>query len=124
MDNISRLLTPNIELRNNLSQFIECFIEFYGEESRSEIENKFSKMLPIAYITPEQFSRNLGKIEETFSDNLFNKILTNKKTLLTKSDLFEGNSLKYANIQSIYKYQTFFDSFCLGSEERKKERLP
>lgn len=121
MDNISRLLTPNIELRNNLSQFIECFIEFYGEESRSEIEDKFSKMLPIAYITPEQFSRNLRKIEESFSNNLFKKILTNKNTRLTKSDLFEGNSLEYVNIQTIHKYQMFFDAFCLGSEGRKKD---
>lgn len=120
MDNISKLLMPNKELRENLDQFKEAFIEFYGEEARTEIEEKFSKILPIGYISPEQLSRNLRDIEQKFTDEQINQILQNNQTSLSKKDLIDDNSFEYFNLQPIYKYQRFYEAFCLGAEERQK----
>lgn len=120
MDNISKLLMPNKELRENLDQFKEAFIEFYGEEARAEIEEKFSKILPIGYISPEQLSRNLRDIEQKFTDDQINQILQNNQTTLSKKDLIDNYSFDYFNLQPIYKYQRFYEAFCLGAEERQK----
>lgn len=123
MDNIAKLLMPNEVLRNNLDKFKEAFIEFYGEESRTEIEDKFSKILPIGYISPEQLSRNLSDIVKKFTDESFIRILQNSPTTLKKEDLIDNYSFEYTTLQPIYKYQSFYEAFCLGAEERKKDLL-
>lgn len=120
MDDIAKLLMPNEVLRNNLDKFKEAFIEFYGEESRTEIEDKFSKILPIGYISPEQLSRNLSDIVKKFTDESFIRILQNSPTTLKKEDLIDNYSFEYTTLQPIYKYQSFYEAFCLGTEERKK----
>ena len=107
MDNIAKLLMPNEVLRNNLDKFKEAFIEFYGEESRTEIEDKFSKILPIGYISPEQLSRNLSDIVKKFTDESFIRILQNSPTTLKKEDLIDNYSFEYTTLQPIYKYQLF-----------------
>ena len=119
MDNIAKLLMPNEVLRNNLDKFKEAFIEFYGEESRTEIEDKFSKILPIGYISPEQLSRNLSDIVKKFTDESFIRILQNSPTTLKKEDLIDNYSFEYTTLQPIYKYQSFYTKFLrpIGSEK-------
>ena len=121
MDKILRALNSNEVLRNNLDKFIDAFAEFYGESSRAEIEEKFSRMLPIGYISPDELSRKLRDLGKIFTDQAIEEILANKKTSLSKSDLFENYSFEYSVLQPISKYQEFYEAYCKGPETRKKE---
>lgn len=119
MHNIFRLLNPTEELRNNLDQFKEAFIEFYGEESRNEIDEKFSKMLPIAYISPEQLKILLINLEKRFTNEIIGEILLNKNIAISKKDLIGDYSFEYANLQPISAYQKFYEVYCLAPEKRQ-----
>lgn len=119
MHNIFRLLNPTEELRNNLDQFKEAFIEFYGEESRNEIDEKFSKMLPIAYISPEQLKVLLINLEKRFTNEIIGEILLNKNIAISKKDLIGDYSFEYANLQPISAYQKFYEVYCLAPEKRQ-----
>ena len=45
----SKLLNSSETLRNNIQIFIDAFVEFYGEDKRAEIEDKFQRTLLITY---------------------------------------------------------------------------
>lgn len=120
MNDILKFLTPNEILRNNLDQFKEAFIEFYGEESRNEVEEKFSKMLPIAYISPDQLKILLINLEKRFTDEIIGEILLNKDISISKKDLIGDYSFEFANLQPISLYQKFYEVYSLTLEKRQE----
>lgn len=121
MDRILRILNANEVLRENINEFKKAFIEYYGENSRAEVEDKFSKMLPIGYTSPDLIENILYTIENNYTDNVLNHILEDRNISLNKEDLNNNSSFKYLSLQPIYNYKKFYEAFTLGTEERKKQ---
>lgn len=51
-----KLLSAEEVLQNNISKLIDIFCLYYGEDSRSFIEEKFSNFLFIPYQTPDNLN--------------------------------------------------------------------
>ena len=116
MDRILRILNANEILRKNINEFKRAFIEYYGENSRAEIEDKFSKMLPIGYTNPNLIKNILYTLENIFTDNVFNNILKDRNISLEKEDLNNNYSFSCLNLQPIYNYKIFYEAFTLVTE--------
>ena len=119
-ERLLKLLNCQEELNKGLSTYIEAFVDFYGEEKKSEIEEAFKNAMYIGYQTPDQIFLTLNKIEDNTSNELITKILLENKTNLTKEDLFQNYSFKYETLMPIHKYREFYDLYKLTEEQRLK----
>ena len=108
-ERLLKLLNYQEEFHKGLSTYLEAFIDFYGEEHKKEIKEKFKNALYIGYQTPDNISLTLNKIEDNISNELITKILLNNKTNLTQEDLFKNYSLKYKTLMPIYYCQEFYN---------------
>lgn len=119
MNDVLKSLNPTEVLRNNINQFKEAFVEFYGEDSRNEIEEKFSKMLPIAYTRPDKIDTILRDLEKIITNQIIDETIQIQNLSISKKDLFEDYSFTHENLQPIYKYQNFFEVYSLSFEQRQ-----
>ena len=119
-ERLLKLLNYQEEFHKGLSTYLEAFIDFYGEEHKKEIKEKFKNALYIGYQTPDNISLTLNKIEDNISNELITKILLNNKTNLTQEDLFKNYSLKYKTLMPIYYCQEFYNLYKLSKEQRLK----
>ena len=109
------------ELQKNLKTFKEAFIEYYGEDKRSVIEERFQKMLPIAYLVPDDIQHFLIQLEKEKTKELLTKLLENKDTSLNYEDLFGDVGLQYSGLQPLNKYLKFYEEYQKGREKRTEE---
>ena len=66
-----KLLSAEEVLQNNISKLIDIFCLYYGEDSRSFIEEKFSNFLFIPYQTPDNLNALLIKLIKKNLRNFF-----------------------------------------------------
>ena len=107
-------------LRNNIYKFKEAFILYYGEDKRDLIEEKFSKALFIACLSPDALESTIRELKEVKSNEIIDRIMTSSETVLTKEDLFGDFSFEYSNLFPINNYIEFMKLYELGEDGRKK----
>ena len=114
----SKLLNSSETLRNNIQIFIDAFVEFYGEDKRAEIEDKFQRTLLITYKSPDSLNRILYTLKKLKSENLSNKLLKDIETIYTLDDLLKDFLYDSSNLMPISNLKKFFELYKLSKEER------
>ena len=118
IEEFDKFLNCNEYLRNNLGVFIDAFIEYYGEEKREEIINKFSKMIPIAYISPENVSNRMNELKKYYTKEIFNKFKEMNPTIYDQNDLLSFYELDDITHTPLVRFQNFYELYSLSKEER------
>ena len=112
-----KLLSAEEVLQNNISKLIDIFCLYYGEDSRSFIEEKFSDFLFIPYQTPDNLNALLNQIDKEKSQELFLDVLQDQ-SILSKDDLFRSYTFRNASTFPIAVYQTFYEAYQMGEDMR------
>ena len=125
------LLNPSEILEKSLPKLIEVFADFYGEERRKRIEEKFNNMLLIGYHSTNSIGHILNNIYRQKQMELINEFVENEHLKLSPEerkfleninlassdtpDFLKANEsafadikYKFANFKSIYaEYESF-----------------
>lgn len=104
-----RLLNPTETIVSHLPLIIEAFVEFYGEEERENITNKFNHMLVIGYSNPHDINSMIIKIDNQKSDEIKESFLSRCATreeekVKLKQLFFYNASLQHNNLHPINEY--------------------
>ena len=119
------LLECNQNLRNHIQDFINIFVDYYGEEQRPYIEQRFNSTALLGFLTIPELSRILKNISKNESNKLFKTLLKNTNLPVNKTLLFgledDENLLDFKEKHPIYKYKLFYEEFILGEKGRKEK---
>lgn len=91
-----KLLNGTEIFKEKLPAIIEVFVEFYGEENRSYIEERLNSIIPICFNKPEEKKYIIQKAEEAIQNRLY-----------------ESFFQKY-NLENNYENSTFYFPYNLG----------
>ena len=98
-ETISQRFNASIIIREKLPKIIEAFVNFYGEEERDYIEDKFKNVFIVSYGSPKSYERIIEKNDKKVKDYLEEKLL---------ADLKIPRNLKYRFLESIFgEYEIF-----------------
>ena len=117
---IERNLNIHQFLKENINNYKEVFIEYYGEESREFIEHKFSHLATIGFIPTDSIRSYLIDIEKEISNEILEKQDFNTFPL-EKEEIFEKYHLGYYSLTPIGKCEEFIDEIKLSKTERVEE---
>ena len=67
---LERRLSPEKTIQNYLPKIIQTFIEYYGEENKDNIINKFQNIFLICTQTPSGLKNNLFHLKQTYGQEL------------------------------------------------------
>ena len=125
-EKINKLLDSNNSLKNHIKDFIEIFVEYYGEEQRNYIEQKFNGALYNGYLPLDEFRYKIKELEIIKSKELYKRIIENTSLDVDEYKLFNKDkdihsiSFENSNLHPIKKYQKYKDEFNLGEDGRKR----
>lgn len=100
-ETISQRFNASIIIREKLSQIIEAFVNFYGEEERDYIEDKFKNVFIVSYGSPKSYERIIEKNDKKVKDYLEEKLL---------ADLKIPRNLKHRFLESLFGEHEIFDN--------------
>ena len=100
-ETISQRFNASIIIREKLPQIIEAFVNFYGEEERDYIEDKFKKVFIVSYGSPKSYERIIEKNDQKVKDYLEEKLL---------ADLKIPRNLKHRFLESLFGEHEIFDN--------------
>lgn len=123
MNEILNKLNAYRTLQENISKYIDVFVDFYGEDKRDEIERKFNNATFVGYLPPEMQQVELTKLIEEKSKELESKVLEYNETSLDSIDLFDTYDYSLKIFQPINNYQNFIELYKLGKEGRKEKYI-
>lgn len=123
MNEILNKLNADRTLQENISKYIDVFVDFYGEDKRDEIERKFNNATFVGYLSPERQQVELTKLIKEKSKELESKVLEYNETSLESKDLFDTYDYSLKISQPINNYQNFIELYKLGKEERKEKYI-
>lgn len=123
MNEILNKLNADRTLQENISKYIDVFVDFYGEDKRDEIERKFNNATFIGYLSPERQQVELTKLIKEKSKELESKVLEYNETSLESKDLFDTYDYSLKTYQPINNYQNFIELYKLGKEGRKEKYI-
>ena len=123
MNEILNKLNADRTLQENISKYIDVFVDFYGEDKRAEIERKFNNATFVGYLSPERQQVELTKLIKEKSKELESKVLEYNETSLDSKDLFDTYDYSLKISQPINNYQNFIELYKLGKEGRKEKYI-
>lgn len=123
MNEILNKLNADRTLQENISKYIDVFVDFYGEDKRDEIERKFNNATFIGYLSPERQQVELTKLIKEKSKELESKVLEYNETSLESKYLFDTYDYSLKTYQPINNYQNFIELYKLGKEGRKEKYI-
>ena len=123
MNEILNKLNADRTLQENISKYIDVFVDFYGEDKRDEIERKFNNATFVGYLSPEMQQVELTKLIKEKSKELESKVLEYNETSLDSIDLFDTYDYSLKIFQPINNYQNFIELYKLGKEGRKEKYI-
>lgn len=100
-ETISQRFNASIIIREKLPQIIEAFVNFYGEEERDYIEDKFKKVFIVSYGSPKSYERIIEKNDKKVKDYLEEKLL---------ADLKIPRNLKHRFLESLFGEHEIFNN--------------
>ena len=116
-DSLTKLLECNDNFRKHIKDFIEIFVEYYGEEERTYIEEQFNSALLVGYLSEYYFEYVIQQLEELESNRLYKELMAKTSLSVTKEQLFGINySFEYDSLHPISKYERYYEQFLLGRE--------
>ena len=121
IEQLEKQLDCNNVLREKIEMLIEVFIDYYGEDRRKEIEEKFSKALFIAYRSPDSTKNILREIAKIHTENIIQELLKKYPSIWTKKDLIGDFTLEDPNIVPVSYFKDFYEQYQLGIEGREKK---
>ncbi len=124
IEEYERLLDCKNHLRDNLNVFIDAFVEFYGEEYRKEIEEKFSKAIFFAYREPTTTQIYLRKLSELISNEIWQQQVKEYgfKTI-TQEDLMRNYNMEFEHSLPIFQFKNFLELYEKGPQVREEEYI-
>lgn len=123
MNEILNKLNADRTLQENISKYIDVFVDFYGEDKRDEIERKFNNATFVGYLSPERQQVELTKLIKEKSKELESKVLEYNETSLDSEDLFDTYDYSLKISQPINNYQNFIELYKLGKKGRKEKYI-
>lgn len=123
MNEILNKLNADRTLQENISKYIDVFVDFYGDDKRNEIERKFNNATFVGYLSPERQQVELTKLIKEKSKELESKVLEYNETSLDSKDLFDTYDYSLKISQPINNYQNFIELYKLGKEGRKEKYI-
>ena len=123
MNEILNKLNADRTLQENISKYIDVFVDFYGEDKRDEIERKFNNATFVGYLSPEMQQVELTKLIKEKSKELESKVLEYNETSLDSIDLFDTYDYSLKIFQPINNYKNFIELYKLGKEGRKEKYI-
>lgn len=94
-ENISKKFNATKVIHDKMPQIVDAFVEFYGEDEREYIEDRFKNLYIVGYGNPESYKRIIFNNDKKVEEYLQEKILTTlripkeqKRKFLTA--LFDG----------------------------------
>ena len=110
-------------LKERISDIIEAFVAYYGEENREDIESKFRNTFYTYYLSEDSLNAIISRAIKAKSEELINKYgseigLTEdeKKTYLN------NQTLEHYKNMTVYKYIAYKKYFDATEEEILKEK--
>ena len=108
IEKLTSVLECNEKLREHIKDYIEIFVEYYGEDQRAYIEEKFNRAIFVGYLSDINLSNTLHEIENEKSNMLYDEIVEGID--IDKRLLFEQNySFRFMNVHPLFKYQTYYE---------------
>ena len=118
IDLINKNLHIHQLLKDNITIFKNIFIEYYGEENREFIENKFSHLKTIGFTSTDNICTLLGDFEKETSKNILNK-QDFSGLPLTEEELFGKYHLEYYDsLMPIGSAEKFIDYIQVDKNKR------
>ena len=118
-----KFLNCTEELEKSIPIFMEAFIEYYGEEHRHEIEEKFSKAKFVGFQSIDGITSTISTFEREKTAELVEQFIKENSLDLTVKDLTGDCSFEHPNIHPITNVITLIKNNELGEEGRKIKRL-
>ena len=116
---VKKYLEPTVYLKDNIGFFIDAFVEYYGEEYRNLIENKFHNINIFAYQKDTDLQNKLNELESKYGEEIirsrfkkYYEYLEENQNL--KYDLFQKYNREYVKrIKSLLpeKYHELIDKY-------------
>lgn len=120
IEQLTSLLECNKIFNEHIKDYIEVLVDYYGEEQRTYIEEKFNQVIFVGYISETQLENIISAIEEEKSDILYNEIVNGLN--IDKKLLFgEDASFVYMKNHPIHKYQSYYEEYILNDDEKREK---
>ena len=123
IDRNLKFLNCKEELEKSIPIFKEAFIEYYGEEYRQEIEEKFSKAKFIGYQSIEGLESTIRDFSIIKTSELIQAIIAKHNLDYTEKDLTGGCSFEHKDIQPLNKLLDILENNELGPEGRLEKSM-
>lgn len=122
-DRLATLLNCQETLESSIPTFIEAFVEYYGEESRKELEEKFLNAKFLGYQSLEGTHYAIISICKNITNELVQEILDKCDLSLEVDDLTNNSSFDTLNIHPVLKVFKLIEDNELGQEGRFKQSI-
>lgn len=108
-DTLYKMLEPTNTIEQALPKIMQAFIDFYGEENREYIENKFNNLLIVGYGLPDKIDSILSEIKRNIKEELIEKFFDELNIALEKRNefkniLFSNYDFEYLSLIPLQKY--------------------
>lgn len=113
------ILNCNDYLRKNISAFVEAFVQFYGEEKRSDLTEKFKDAVFVGYQDISETEQYLNKIEKAYTKLYLKEELERVGLEGQLSFFFSDYSFSFYSIMPIANFENFYTLYTLGEEKRR-----
>ena len=123
MDRSLKLINGLEEFEKSIPTFIEAFVEYYGENHRKEIEDKFSKARFIGYQTMSDLKSTINSFSQNITKELIEEIINKHDLNLEVKDLTRDNGFEFKNIQPINYLFNLLEENNLGVDGRLEESI-
>lgn len=104
-------ITCRDHLRNHISDFVEAFVVYYGEDLREEIEKAFSNVVLLAYTNPDHMSSLFLRLQEEISVEIAKEYESLLPSNLELKDLTKDYQFGYYSIMPIGYYEYFLKAY-------------
>lgn len=123
MDRSLKIINGLEEFEKSIPTFIEAFVEYYGEDHRKEIEDKFSKARFIGYQTMSDLKSTINVFSQNITKELIEEIINKHDLNLEVKDLTSDNGFEFKNIQPINNLLNLLEENSLGADGRLEESI-
>ena len=118
VDNIM-LLECKRNLREHIKDFIELFVEYYGEEQREYIEEKFNSALIIGYASETEINNAISNSKKEESRRLYKEVVDKVSSSIDVEKVFGNDSMTFPRSQPINVYREYCkEDYGLTEKER------
>ena len=124
MLNIERylnLLNGTQYLRENLDKYIEAFVEYYGEEERERIVEKFSNATFFFTVSPENLLQIIEKASKDITEELVKDLIIKSKIELSPEEVTNNATLNFFSFSPLHELTKLYELLLAGKEKRTND---